>query len=136
METKENPFLILTYEIPKEFKVSTNKIYSWIHRTQRKIFADYFHGISFEDCREIIDNSWMINFLISLKFKFYFKSRYLDHLNLAFMAKIIEDWFVKNWLIEDDTNKFISEVNLKSVLLDSKSRKDMSSDYLEVEFYK
>ena len=132
MEKNLVPFLILTYEIPKEFKISTNKIYSWIHRTQRKFFADYFHNISFEDCH----NLEKIDFLISLKFKFYFKSRYLDHLNLAFMAKTIEDWFVSNWLIEDDTNKFITNINLKTVLLDKKFRKDMISDYVEIKFYK
>lgn len=129
-------FLVLTYEIPKNFKISTNKIYSGIHWTQRKIFADYFHQISFEDCREIINRSGKINFLISCKFKFYFKSRYLDHLNLAFMAKTIEDWFVCNWLINDDTNKFIKNITLESVLIDKKVRKSIKSDYVDIIFYK
>ena len=132
MEKNLNPFLILTYEVPKEFKASTNAIYSGIHWRKRKVIVDYFHWISFEDCREV----GKIDFLISLRFKFYFKSKYLDHLNLAFMSKAIEDWFVKNWLLDDDTNKFISEVNLKTVLLDKDFRKEMSFDYVEVEFYK
>ena len=121
---------VLKYKIPKEYKVSTNKIYAWIHFRTRKKYADYFHHISKTDCQQLKQ----ITKLTNLIFEFYFKSRYLDSSNCSFMGKCLEDWFVKNGLLIDDTNKYINQVTYRSVLLDKKTRKDLEWDYVRIIF--
>lgn len=120
---------ILKYKIPKMYKVSTNAIYSGnMHWSKRKTIAWYFHRISHSDCKELRQYSKKVN----IKFEFYFKSTYLDSSNCTFMGKMIEDWFVRNWLIEDDTNKFIGAVTYESILIEKKERKEMEWDYVKI----
>lgn len=132
MGEKKEPVLVLTYEIPRNFKKSTNLIYKWVHWALRKQVADYFHNISAEDCSECVS----IDFLVVIEFKFFFKSKYLDHLNLAFMAKAIEDWLVGNGLLKNDTNEFVDSVLLKTVRMDEKERRKMDFDFVEIEIFK
>lgn len=124
--------ITLRYDLPKQFKVSTNKIYSWIHWTKRKKITDYFHNLVKQDCQELKQVTEKVN----LRFEFYFKSRYLDSSNCSFMWKCLEDWLVNNWLIKNDTNKYIKEVTYVSVVIDPKERKKLESDYIRIKIKK
>jgi len=120
--------MILNYKIPKEFKVSTNAIYAGIHWRKRKKIADYYHYISVEDCMSL---KTIIKPVI-LRFEFYFKSRYLDASNCSFMWKMLEDWLVKNWLLKDDTNKYVLWVTYICINIPPKERKQMENDYCRI----
>jgi len=120
--------MILKYNIPKEWKVSTNKIYAWVHWTKRKKISDYYHSLSRADCELLKQITKKVN----LDFEFYFKSRYLDSSNCSFMWKCLEDWLVKNWLLKDDTNKYVWKVSYTSVLMDKEQRKQLESDYIRI----
>lgn len=137
--------LILKYDIPDKIKVnirwklksvdikiSTNKIYSWIHWTIRNKIAEWYHNLTKQDCM----NLKSIEKKINLKMDFYFKSYALDSSNCSFMWKMIEDSLVKNWLIKDDTNKFVWEFNIESVELSEKERKKLESHYVRIYIYK
>jgi hypothetical protein len=117
--------LTLRYDIP--IKVSTNQIYSWMHRTQRKRIADMYHKLTkevqqFETLTEKVD----------IEILFYFRSRYLDSSNCSFMWKMIEDSLVKNKLLSDDSNTYVWKFITESILLDKKERKKIEKDYLRI----
>jgi len=121
--------MILKYNIPKNYKLSTNAIYSWnLHWTKRKKIADFYHKISKADCMQLNKITKKVN----IDFEFYFKSRYLDSSNCGFMAKMIEDWLVRNWLFSDDTNKYIGRISLNSIVIPTKTRKEMEWDYVRI----
>lgn len=120
--------MILKYNLPKQWKVSTNKIYSWIHWKQREKIADYFHNLVLDDCKQLKPITHKVN----LDFKFYYKSRYLDSSNNSFVWKMLEDGLVKGWLLKDDDNKYIWQVSYESVLIDKKVRKEMESDFIRL----
>ena len=120
--------VILKYLIPKEYKISTNAIYAWVHWRTRKKISDYYHAISIMDCKQLKQYKKKVN----LRFEFYFKSRYLDSSNTTFMWKCIEDWLVRNWLLKDDTNKYIWDVTYNSMLIDPKERKKLQWDYVRI----
>jgi len=119
---------VLVYNIPKQYKVSTNKIYAWMHWRQRKKIADYYHNISRDDCIEL----WHIDWKVDLDFKYYWRSRYLDSSNTSFISKTIEDSLVKNKLLTDDSNSYIWKVTYESILIDPKERKKQEWDYLRL----
>jgi len=120
--------MILKYNIPKQYKVSTNKIYSGVHRRKRKEIADFYHLLPLADCKQLKQITKKVN----LKFEFYFKSRYLDSSNTTFIWKCLEDWLVKWGLLKDDTNKYIWEVSYQSMQIDKKIRKEMREDYVRI----
>lgn len=122
----------LIYEIPKEYKKSLNSIYAWIHWTKRKKIADYWHFITLADIKQLEK----IDYRIDIEFNFYFKSRMLDSSNCSFMAKMIEDSFVKNWLLEDDNPNYVRKVTYHTNLIEPKERKAMEWDRVEIIFYK
>ena len=115
----------LRYDI---LKVSTNAIYSWMHWTKRKKLANLYHNLIKADCKKLEQ----ITEKVDIDFKFYFKTRYLDSSNCGFMAKMLEDWLVNGWLLEDDTNKYIWKISLESVLLKIKDRKKINKDYVTI----
>jgi IS30 family transposase len=120
--------MILRYDIPKQFKVSTNRIYSWIHWTQRKKIADFYHYLSYHDCKQLKQITKKVN----LRFEFYFTSRALDSSNCSYIGKCLEDWLVRNWLLKDDTNKFIWAVTYQSYTLTKEEKEYIKSDYVRV----
>lgn len=44
------------------------------------------------------------------------------------MAKCIEDWLVKWWLLEDDTNKYVWKFTCESIELTKPQRKTLKED--------
>ena len=120
--------MILRYDLPKQWKVSTNKIYAWVHYRTRQKIADYFHYLVKEDCKQLKQITKKVN----LDFEFYFKSRYLDSSNCSFMWKCLEDWLVKNWLLKDDTNQYIWKVSYHSILMSKEARTELNGDYIRI----
>ena len=120
--------MILKYNLPKQYKVSTNAIYSGIHWRKRKQIADYFHNLTRTDCKQLKQITKKVN----IDFEFYFKSRYLDSSNCSFMWKMIEDSLVKNWLLKDDTNKYVWKISFNSMLIEKKLRKELESDFIRI----
>ena len=115
----------LKYDIPE--KVSTNKIYSWMHWTKRKRIADIYHRLTTE-----VKTLDQINEKVNIEIQFYFRTRYLDSSNCSFMWKMIEDSLVKNWLLKDDTNEFVWKFTVESIRIDKKERKLIKNDYLKI----
>ena len=124
--------LNLEYKIPKEYKKSTNSIYSWVHFSIRRKISHYYHWLVFADCQELVSKFWQIQDKVNLNFKFYWKSRYLDSSNCSFIAKMIEDWLVRGWLIIEDNNKHIWKVSFESILMNKKERKHLEFDKVEI----
>lgn len=137
--------LRLKYDIPDETtvlynykqtkvnpKISTNKIYSWLHWRKRWPIAERFHNLTKQDCKEFET----IKEKVDLRMRFYFKKHSFDSSNCSFMAKMIEDSLVKNWLLTDDTNKFVWEFRVESVELTTKQKKEMTGHYVRIYIYK
>jgi hypothetical protein len=120
--------IILKYEIPRQYKVSTNQIYSWIHWRKRKQIADWYHQLTKKDCKEF---STLLD-KVDISFKFYFRSRYLDSSNCSFMWKMIEDSLVKNKLIKDDSNMYIWCISYESMIISQKDRKKLNNDFVRI----
>lgn len=103
--------LELEYTYLDKFKVSTNKIYAGCHWTKRNAISSYFHNLVLSDCK----NLPKFNDKIDIHFLFTFKGRCLDSSNCSYMAKCLEDWFRKWWLIKDDSIKYIWKFSLESI---------------------
>lgn len=97
------PILELEYELDENFKTSTNDIYTGVHWSVRTKIANYFHDIVIWDCKKL----QKITDKVNLKFIFTFKKNALDSSNCTFMAKCLEDWFRKGWLLQNDDPKYV-----------------------------
>lgn len=104
---------IIDLDLPT--KISTNKIYSGTHWTERKKLKDLY--------------VW--NFLIvaskikpidrcELEFEFEFKNKPLDCDNCSFMAKLLVDCLRHYQKLIDDTPKYLSSIKISS----KKGKKD------------
>lgn len=102
--------LKLDYNLPEKYKVSTNKIYSWVHWSKRKDISDFFHALVMPDCRQLNQLKWKFD----LHFIFTFEKRPLDSSNCSFMAKCLEDWFVNCWLLLWDTIEYVWKFSVES----------------------
>lgn len=102
--------IILEYTIPDKMKVSTNKIYSWMHWRKRQLLADYYHSIVIADCR----NLQPISEKVDIYFLFEWKWRTLDSSNCTFIAKMIEDALRKSKLIVDDSIRYVWRFSCES----------------------
>jgi hypothetical protein len=124
-------FVKLKYDIPLPFKLSTNKIYSWMDWRKRSNIADRYHRLTKDDCNKLtkFDNK------VSIDFQFYFKTRCFDSSNCSFIWKMIEDSLVKNKLITDDSNRYIWKVSYESIRLEWKERKEVQCDYVKIHIY-
>ena len=116
--------LKLSYTIDEKYKISTNKIYSWCHRTFRQKISSYYHELVYFDCLKLKQ----FDFKVNIDFIFYFKKRALDSSNCSFIAKCIEDWFTKNWLIKDDNINYIWKISMES--------RKWKENKIEIEFLK
>jgi len=101
----------LEYILPKSMIVSTNKIYAGSHWTKRKKYADYFHLIVLSDCKSLEP----IHDKVDLSFVFSFNCRWFDSSNCTFMAKCLEDWIKKAWIIKDDSMSYVGKFTCESV---------------------
>lgn len=90
-------------------KISTNKIYAGIHWTKRNQHKDKFRVM----CNAIktLDK---IDYPVNLRFDFYLGGRALDSSNCSYMAKMIEDCFVKFGIFKDDNIKYIHDFTCRS----------------------
>jgi hypothetical protein len=100
--------LIFKDKLPKQFKISTNKIYSGMHFRQRKKLKDSF--FSYYKIMLMKHRVKPINTTIKLEFIFSFKTRLLDSSNCSYMAKMFEDTLVTTGILKDDSPKYIRSV--------------------------
>lgn len=101
------------FKIPK--KISTNKIYAWIHFWERqkivKIFSKEMKKVIEERRKQI---GYIFITPIKIEMDFYFNFKPLDISNTSFMFKIIEDSLVKNWLLPNDNPYNVNEIIIRS----------------------
>lgn len=93
---------MIQFKIPIPEKISANKVYSGVHWTKRKQWADLYHS-TFIGTKEKVKD-----YPVEIEYKFTFKSRPLDTSNCFFLVKLLEDSLVKNKVIEDDSPKFVA----------------------------
>ena len=107
----------IDFDIPE--KVSTNKFYAGTHWRVRKSIVDTWHEyvslIALEGNFEPIKA-----YPVTVSYVFTFKTRALDTLNCAAMAKMAEDAIVRVGILEDDSPKFVNE----SCILVEKGKRD------------
>lgn len=105
----------ITMDIP--YKVSTNKIYSSVHWRERKEIADMYHMFILSERGKFEP---VEDFPVFIMYRFIFEKNALDSLNLAFMAKMIEDGMVREGILPDDSPKYVTT----SILDTKKGDKD------------
>jgi hypothetical protein len=88
-------------------KISTNKIYAGLHWTARKKIKKSFAKVLFVA-------QPVTEFPVDVYYNFHLKGKRLDSLNLAFMAKMIEDCIVAKGILTDDTPKYVRRSILES----------------------
>lgn len=96
-------------------KISTNKIYAGMHFRSRKKIVDLYHNYFIDQKGKTIEH-----YPVDITYIFTFKTRPLDSLNTAFMAKMIEDSLIKHGVLQDDTPEFVES----STLISKKGEKD------------
>lgn len=67
-------------------------------------------------------------FPVDIYYNFHLQGKQLDSLNLAFMAKMIEDCMVKKGILPDDTPKYVR----RSILESTKAKEN----YCEIQIQK
>lgn len=123
----------LRIELDEDLKMSLNKIWWGVHWGVRSKFRNLWH---YEAEKAIEDfKIKKIKVPIKIEYRFFFKTRYLDNSNCIIMCKAFEDGLVENWILEDDTNKFIRSIYIESVLMEQKERKKLENDYLIIDLY-
>ena len=100
----------LEYIIDSKFKVSTNTIYSGCHWRKRQLIAEYYHYLVLNDCKQLKQ----VDHRVNIEFIFYWKWRTLDSSNCTFIAKCIEDWLRKWWLLKDDSINYVWKFSCES----------------------
>lgn len=125
--------MIISYRIPiTTLKTSTNKIYAGTHWSKRKTLKDSILDYAAGFCRPVQS---VESYPVEIRYRFTFKSRVLDTLNCAYMAKMFEDAFRAIGVIEDDDPKYVARsiievVSTPKSKTKEKGRKD--EDWLEI----
>lgn len=112
---------MIKYRIPlKGLKVSTNKIYEGIHWTKRREHKDSISGYARAFCRPIqVPESYPVE----IRYRFLFRTRALDTLNCAYMAKMFEDSLRTLEVLEDDSPKFVARSIIESIVVPARKGK-------------
>ena len=105
---KTNSGYNINFELP--IKITTNKIYSGIHWSERKKHKDIFHWAMLKHKKKI--QSFKLDYPVNLYFDFRFK-RVIDPDNCSYMIKLLID-SLKNILNIDDTSEYIKWVSMRS----------------------
>jgi len=112
---------MITYRVPlhyqlkkkkekRSLKVSTNKIYAGLHWGQRKTLKDRLLDTATRVC---IPVAVVQSYPVEISYRFVFRSRPLDTLNCAYMAKMLEDALRAIGVIEDDDPKYVTRTILQ-----------------------
>lgn len=136
---------IIHYKIPlRGLKFSTNKIYAGIHWSKRKEIKDGILSVTAGFCRPILK---VKSYPVRIVYRFVFRSRSLDTLNTAAMAKMFEDAFRTLGILQDDSPKFVNKSELEVIEVSrKKGEKQMDGkgssiskedeDYVEIDIIK
>ncbi len=90
-------------------KISTNLIYKGIHWTARSKHKD--------DYRKLVKSVGItarFEYLEYLQFDFYFKGKLHDASNNSYMQKLLEDSFIKEGILINDSPKYYNKIILTS----------------------
>lgn len=122
----------LRIDIDDDMKFSLNRIWAGWPWTQwiRKAKRDLWHEIISEKVDD--DGIKKIPYKIMVDYIFYFKTRSLDCSNCSLMVKMVEDWLVESWILEDDTNKYIGKFSVEVPEIDTNVKKGMETDYVDI----
>ena len=97
----------LVLQLPK--KVSTNKIYAGRHWGYRYEIAKLYHESMLPYRFEQVDQ-----YPVRISYDFYFRSKALDTLNCAFMAKCVEDGMASLGVLQGDGPKFVRACSIST----------------------
>jgi len=86
-------------------KISTNKIYAGIHWTKRREAKDSVLGYATAFCRPV---QKVGSYPVEIRYRFLFRTRPLDTLNTALLAKMFEDALCALGVLEDDDPKHVA----------------------------
>lgn len=117
---------MIQYRIPlKGLKVSTNKIYEGIHWTKRRQHKDSVSSYAGAFCRPV---QKVESYPVEIRYRFLFRSRALDTLNCAYLAKMFEDAFRALGILEEDSPSFVARSVLESIVVPSRKGKKKGHD--------
>lgn len=97
--------------LPVPEKISTNRIYSGLHWSERNRLKDLYHAHLLP---------WRLSrpelkFPVKITYTFVWSKRPLDSTNQTFMIKMLEDGLVKIGILPDDTPKYVKSTTSTSV---------------------
>lgn len=133
--------LPVTYKIPLQgIKFSTNKIYAGIHWAKRKQIKDSIASYAGVFCRPI---QKIESYPVEVRYRFFFRTRPLDTLNTAAMAKMFEDALRSLGVLADDDPTHVARSVLDVARIDRSKNKavhgsqgpkgnEKDEDYLEL----
>lgn len=117
---------MIVYRLPiSGLKKSTNKIYAGEHWSKRKEFKDSVLSYVMAFCRPI---QKVESYPVEIRYKFILRSRAIDTLNGAYLAKCFEDSFRAVGILEDDDPQHVARTILEVVKIDKKKTQKKSSD--------
>ncbi len=98
------------FTVPIPEKVSLNKIYAGIHFRQRSLHKQQYHLCVLAAKLQPYDGP----FPVHIKYHFRLHGSRLDSLNLAYMAKMVEDALVHVGVLPDDDPRYVESSTLSS----------------------
>ncbi len=132
---------MIQYRFPiTGLKQSTNKIYAGQHWGKRQKFKDSVLDYVAGFCRPVQAPR---SYPVEISYRFLFRSRAIDTLNTAYLAKTIEDSFRAVGILEDDDPKHVARTVLEVVAADKKKNSkavsnsgrqtdEKNEDYVEI----
>ena len=100
---------VLKFELP--WPVSSNSIYSGLHRSDRTKIKDAYHWLIRSKQNELPK---IKTYPVAITYDFEFKKRAYDTTNTSFMAKLIEDGLCHSGTLKDDSPRYVSATTLRS----------------------
>lgn len=99
-------------EIPILEKISTNRVYSGLHWTERNRIKDLYHTY----VKLYVKNDEQLKFPVRCTYSFIWHKRSLDASNCTFMLKLLEDGLVNAGILPDDSIDYVSEIKIINTL--------------------
>ena len=124
----DGDLLDITFTLPRELKLSLNKIYSGGHFSIRSRHKDMYRDL----IKKEVENS-KINpvffYPVHCTYRFIIGGRRLDCSNYGYMVKLIEDALVHNGILRNDSYKEVSGI---TVLSEKNIEDNNSNNYVSI----